>query len=86
MLPQTYLSRRIDVRSVLRGTLGRVVPGGEGLHVSLELCLSLEVLLAVVVLGALVLVLLRAVVHPFVDQTRFSKWNKTSFRPVSKLL
>lgn len=34
----------------------------------LELRLRLEVLLAVVVLGALVLVLVRAVVHPLVDQ------------------
>ena len=35
---------------------------------SLELRLGLEVLLAVVVLSALVLVLVRAVVHPLVDQ------------------
>jgi len=36
--------------------------------VPLELRLRLEVLLAVVVLGALVLVLVWAVVHPLVDQ------------------
>ena len=36
----------------------------------LELRLSLEVLFAVVVLRALVLVLLRAVMHPLVHQTK----------------
>ena len=46
----------------------QMVPGGKCLHVALELCLRLEILLAVVVLRAFVLVLIRTVVHPLVNQ------------------